>query len=500
MNGRFLVGWANADITPEKPVLLAGQFHSRISEGVQNPITVTILAMESERNGTHEKLIWVSCDLAHVPDGLRDMVREGVTKRIPEFEPANIILNATHTHTAPDVAVEQPVASKRKSDGLTPFGGGNTSTPFGLKLPVMTPCEYLDFAVPHIVNAIHTAWSRREPSGIGFGLGHAVVGYNRNVRYANSDCFMYGNPNDPNFTHIEGHEDHGVNVLAVWNRFGQLTGMVVNVACPSQMTEHLFELSADYWHETRMELRHRLGGDLYVLAQCSAAGDQSPHVILNKAAEERMWHLAGRTERQEIGTRIADAITSILPAVEKDIQWEPVFAHRAETLHLSRRALTENDVREASAEADDLRKKYESCLTDLEAHPEKKLEPRWYVDVTYAYNRMQWCQGVASRFAIQKASPTLSTELHVVRLGDVAFATNPFEYYLDYGQRIKARSLSTQTFLVQLAGPGTYLPPERSISDTCYGTMAASTPIGPEGGQQIVEQTLNVIETLWRIP
>ena len=37
--GDFFIGWALADITPDKPVLLSGQFHARISEGIMDPVT-----------------------------------------------------------------------------------------------------------------------------------------------------------------------------------------------------------------------------------------------------------------------------------------------------------------------------------------------------------------------------------------------------------------------------------------------------------------------------
>ncbi len=39
-------------------------------------------------------------------------------------------------------------------------------------------------------------------------------------------------------------------------------------------------------------------------------------------------------------------------------------------------------------------------------------------------------------------------ELHALRLGDVAIATNPFELYTDYGVQIKAPAV--QTFVIQL--------------------------------------------------
>ena len=85
----------------------------------------------------------------------------------------------------------------------------------------------------------------------------------------------------------------------------------------------------------------------------------------------------------------------------------------------------------------------------------------------------------------------------MLRIGDMAIATNPFELYLDYGVQIKARSKAVQTFVVQLVGNGTYLPTQRSIKGGAYGAVPASTEIGPEGGRELDERTLELIDSLW---
>jgi hypothetical protein len=75
---------------------------------------------------------------------------------------------------------------------------------------------------------------------------------------------------------------------------------------------------------------------------------------------------------------------------------------------------------------------------------------------------MLWEQAVVDRYQQQQAGETkpYAMELHVIRLGDVAIATNSFELFADYGIQMKARSKALQTFVIQLAGPGTYLPTE----------------------------------------
>jgi hypothetical protein len=88
-------------------------------------------------------------------------------------------------------------------------------------------------------------------------------------------------------------------------------------------------------------------------------------------------------------------------------------------------------------------------------------------------------------------------ELHVLRLGDVAVATNDFELYTDYGVQMKARSPAVQTFVIQLAGSGGYLPTERAVRGGGYGAVIQSSRVGPDGGQVLVNRTVRAIEELW---
>ena len=103
-------------------------------------------------------------------------------------------------------------------------------------------------------------------------------------------------------------------------------------------------------------------------------------------------------------------------------------------------------MRSAEAEAEGWRERYEAERARLEADPKLREQPRWYTEVTKAFRRMHWYLAVRERFEEQRREPHQAATLHIVRLGDVAFATNPFEYYLDFGVYIKARSPAVQTF------------------------------------------------------
>ena len=474
------IGWAQTDLSPDGPVLIAGQFHARVSEGVMDPLTATALAME----GPQDHAVLVSCDLVGVSDELRDAVRARLAGRTDGPDPMKVVLNATHTHTGPEVRTPSPDA-------------GHVSRELCVELPVMRPGDYVEFAADRIADAAGQAWASRKSGTIAFGVGQAVVGRNRRVVELDGTSTMYGNTDAPSFSHVEGYEDHSVNVLATHDGRAELTGLVVNVPCPSQVSENEFVLSADYWHEVRLELRRRLGDKLFVLPQCSAAGDQAPYPPFDKRAAERMLALSGRTRRREIAHRIVGAVEEVLQVLDGRTDPAAPLRHHVETLELATNALTEDDVREAAREAENWQAQYEQERRKLEADPRLRDQPRWYVPITRAYRRMLWFRGVAERFQRRRDNPCLPAELHVIRLGEMAFATNPFEYYLDFGVYIKARSKAVQTFLVQLAGAGTYVPTGRSVAGGGYGSIPASNPVGPEGGRQLADRTIEVIRQFW---
>lgn len=88
-------------------------------------------------------------------------------------------------------------------------------------------------------------------------------------------------------------------------------------------------------------------------------------------------------------------------------------------------------------------------------------------------------------------------ELHALRLGDAAIVTNTFELYTDYGVQMKARSPAVQTFVIQLTGSGGDLPSARAVRDGGYGAVIQSSRIGPEGGQVLVDRSVEAIKALW---
>ena len=105
---------------------------------------------------------------------------------------------------------------------------------------------------------------------------------------------------------------------------------------------------------------------------------------------------------------------------------------------------------------------------------------------------------VVERYERQKTDPNIDVEIHVLRLGDIAIATNSFELFVNYGLCIKARSKALQTFVIQLASAADiYLPTKQAVRGGGYGAIITVSIVGPEGGKKLVDSTVGLINSLW---
>ncbi len=495
--GLLRIGWASTSITPDKPVIMSGGSRARISAGVMDPLTATALVLESGSNGKTAEVVLVSVDLGSIHAYMLERVLEILGKRVPEIDPNCVIIHATHTHAAVERRKDPAVVKKFAELGIeVPLEWSWWGMDLGVK---PSPFEYAEFSSARIADAIEQAWRNRKPGGVAFGLGHAVVGHNRLTAYRDGRSKMYGKTDRADFDRVEGCVDHSVGLLYTYDADGKLTGVVVNIPCPAQVSEGESRITADYWCETRKELRKRLGDSLYVLPQIAAAGDQSPRDLVDRRAEERMQKITGRNLREEIAVHIADAVTSVLPFMKEQIDTNPVLAHRTVQLEVARRRITKEEVdKKARKDLERLLPKYIEMRRELDEHPERKQKTNWYRDISNVYWHLARAVRFIDRYELQHTDPKMSVPIHVIRIGDLAIATNPFELYLDYGMQIRARSKAVQTLTVQLAnGYYRYLPTERSVAGGAYGAIPESNEADPEGGRQLVEQTLKMIDSLW---
>ena len=195
--------------------------------------------------------------------------------------------------------------------------------------------------------------------------------------------------------------------------------------------------------------------------------------------------LDNRGLRKEIAHRVAVAVEHIEPVIRKDLRDSVVLKHEYQTLKLDHWNVTDKEYETLQAESKELRARLEE-LGDGD---------RLSSAYTSTHSRLAWCQRAVDRY--EHPLENVPVEVNVVRLGDIAIVTAPFEYYLDFGDRIKGRSEAVQTFVVQLVGGGSYLPTERAAAGLSYGAIPASCKVSPKGGQQLVEAAVATVRSMF---
>ncbi len=449
------VGAASVSTTPDKPVAVSGQMRTRIAREVQSEVQANALALESrEGEEVLEQAIFVACGLVSIHEGVRARACEVLGVRIPEFDLSKLVMSATHSHTAP---VTREGKYKIPEEG------------------VMRPAEYVEFLSVRIADAAEAAWKARKPAKVGWGMGDAVIGYNRRSFFEDGHGQMYGTISIDSFRGIEGPEDHAVEVLFFWGEDDTLVATAVNVVCPAQEVESLSAVNADFWHPVREELKKKFGEDLVVVGWIGAAGDQSPHIRYRKAAEDRMRRLRGLDRLDEIARRIVRAWEEAYDGARQEKFDDVPLVHLVKSIELPRRIVTEEEYGDAQAQI-------ASSSTAAKD-----------------YRRIVWHQGVLERYERQQAGDVQPyvMELHTLRLGDVAITTNDFELYTQFGIQMKARSKALHTFVIQLAGPGSYVPTPVAAKGGGYSAVVQSNKVGPEGGQVLADETVAAVNGLW---
>jgi hypothetical protein len=451
------IGAATMDITPDQPVALDGQRHVRISKKPASSIYATALALES-RNADQvlDQAIIVSCDLVAIRQGILAKVREKLGDRLPDFDSKKLFLSATHTHTAPVTE------------------DGKYALP---ETGIMQPGQYAEWMTSRVSDVVVEAWGARQPGKVAWGQSQAVVAQNRRPYYGNGTAVMYGRTDSPDFRGIESYEDHNLDVLYFWDAADKMIATAINVPCPAQEIGGTSAIHADFWDPVRSALREKHGQELHVLAWSGAGGDVTSRLAYGRAADERMRKLRGGISRlDEIARRIVTAWDEALDGARHDMRADVVLTHHVQDIELPYRQVTQAEQDAAMAEA----AKYQD-------NPAQSWNYRW--------NRR-----VVDRFEAQQAGTQTPyiMELHALRLGDVAIASNVFELYSDYGVQIKARSPGIQTFVIQLAGPGSYLPTARAVQHGGYGAVIQSSQIGPAGGQVLVDRTIEALGAMWK--
>ncbi|MCD6408003.1 hypothetical protein J7L87_03020 [bacterium] len=418
---------------------LAGQLYPRIAERIRDDLEANALFLTDEK----EKVLFISCDLVALK---REYVKE-VIKKIGEktdIPEENIIICCTHTHAGPMVAIER------------------------LDMPLNV--EYLGFLKNALVEVSVEAINNSEKVKIGYGKGKAHIGYNRRLCWEDGTHTMYGDSKREEFTGLEGPKDDEHIVLFGEKDKNEIVFVSHNNTCHATCVENALFVSADFPGEARRLIREILGKKIPVLYFQGASGDTSPWDMLHP---DRMNREDKERRLKEVGTLLAGETMRIIGNSERkeNLTIDTVF----EELEVSVRIPSEEEIEEARKVVEDGVEK----------------SGRWDFVLK---------ESVLKLYEEFKDNPFEKLPLHVVRIGELAIATNPCEFYCQFGLDIKRRSPFPITIISQLTnGWSGYCP-------TIYGYLGGGysgetiywTRLEPFAGYKIVDKTCNLLYKLWK--
>lgn len=239
------IGLAAVKITPTEPVPMAG-YASRTTpfEGIDSDIYAKALALE-DTDG--HKALLITADILGFPPELA----EAVTGRLRESEGVpreDILLNGSHTHSAPLVAGSM--------QSLQPGGEGT---------PIAAYRQWLE---DRLVEVGRRAWSELSPAKLSWGRG--VVNFVMNRREFTDNGVILGvNP--------RGLADRSVPVLRVESPEGELRAVVFGAAshCTTLTGGNRF-ISGDYAGYAQQFVEQHLPG-VQAMFMTGCAGDANPY-------------------------------------------------------------------------------------------------------------------------------------------------------------------------------------------------------------------------------
>jgi neutral ceramidase len=149
-DGTLRAGVARVDITPKAPVALAGYASRKeLSRGVHDPLFARVVAFEQGGR----RLVVVSTDLIGFYGGSLEPLR-GAILRECHLEPAELFLTAIHSHSTPQLGVDEAKGPPSNVAYTRELG-------------------------PRLAGAVSEALGHLVPARLGTGSGSSPVGVNR---------------------------------------------------------------------------------------------------------------------------------------------------------------------------------------------------------------------------------------------------------------------------------------------------------------------------------
>jgi neutral ceramidase len=251
-------GTAKIDITPEKPVKMAGySARTGLSKDVHDPLSARVIIFKN--NG--KRLVLVSSDIIGYYSGTAHYMRKAILNEF-QLAPSELFLSAIHTHAAPALTMDK---EKGHPNNL----------------------EYTKKLKGKLIEVIDLALDDFEPVKIGVGVGYSPVGINRRQLVfdssGNSSIRLGRNP--------YGTTDKEVLVAKVTNSDGETVAALFDYATHgTSLGGKNYTISGDVLGLAEQFVEKILGGDVIAAAFAGASGNIDPwYRVLPEFNTEPGW-------------------------------------------------------------------------------------------------------------------------------------------------------------------------------------------------------------------
>ena len=167
----WLAGAASVSITPDGPVWMAGySSRNQPSQGVSQDLYAKALVVQDKAGA---RFVIVTVDLVGITEPMRSEVERQIKQRYG-LEPSTLFMNASHTHSAPEVRLDRMRIEERDTAWIERAD------------------RYVQETSDKIVSAIGEALNRLKPAKLSYT--HARCGFAMNRRRV-TEKGVRGGPN-----------------------------------------------------------------------------------------------------------------------------------------------------------------------------------------------------------------------------------------------------------------------------------------------------------------
>ncbi len=406
-------GYARTDITPSYPIPLGGYGDApeRFHDHVLDPICAACVAISDDTNTT----LLYHLDLLYLPSELADRCRKALSQRhgIPE---KNILLNCTHTHSAPELNCDLP--------------------------PTL---RYIEELFQAILDLAEPALADLAPATVSIGSGQ-VLGWNFSRRYLLSDG-SYGGDNFGDFKNntILGHEteaDHDMQAVR-FSREGKKDILLVNWQGHPQLVGNAddFALSCDVFGRLRDMAEQEHDVHFAFFQGCEG----------NLNSTSRIKSECRSTDYIEVARGLADGLAQVMKTM-RPVRSGPV------------RATQRIFSAPVNHSLDHLVEEAAQVVAFRETHNHAET---WRLARSLGFNSLYHARAVVRR---SRMPETLEYAIGAVSFGDVCIVWTPNELFDTVGKFLKETLPFEMSFVCSCTnGSRAYMPTIRAFHHGGYG-------------------------------